>query len=157
MSEPLEGLADYQPEKIKDSSGAIKGIFKNCIFNWVRIEDYEGEIEELRGTKQFHYELEIKDEGDYNGRRIWKTYNLNSQLADKKGKTSAQKLADMLFTLGYSFKTLEELQAIIDQIVIQPVAVRCWIWKRDNGEETQMHQIKSIASVTDIKPNSVPF
>ena len=156
MSE-IEGLRDYTPEKVKDGREPIKGVFKDCIFNYIRVEDYSGEIEELKGSKVLRYEIEIKDEGEFEGRRFWKTYNLNSEIGSgKKNKTPVQKLRDSLFTLGYDFKSIEELEAVCEELVRQKVAVSAYHFKGTEGNDVQMHSLRSIAKESDTK-DSVPF
>lgn len=144
----LGNLQSYTPEKIKDEGfGIIKGTF-NCRFNFFRIEDYKGDIEELKGTQVARYELQIIDEGEFLNRRMWKRYYLGSVKPDKKGKFDSQKMADVLFTLGYEFKSQEELDAVLGLVVENVVSVRAWGWtpEGEGKEAIQFHTIKGIGS-----------
>ncbi|MCK9370571.1 hypothetical protein M0R04_11735 [Candidatus Dojkabacteria bacterium] len=140
-------VKDYTPEKVKDDSfGIIKGTF-NCRFNFFRIEDYEGEIEELKGTKVARYEIQIIDEGEFLNRRLWKRFYLGSQKTDKKGKSDAQKMADVLFTLGFEFKSREELDSVLELVIETVISVRAWGWTPDGKDEAiQFHTIKGQGS-----------
>lgn len=152
----IPGLDGYIPEKIKDGRDPIKGKFKSCIFNSIRVEDYTGEVEDLKGTKVLRYEIEIKDEGEHEGRRFWKNYYLGSEIGSgKKNKTPSQKLADALFTLGYSFKNMEELEAVCEELSKQTIAVSAYFFTNDKKEEIQVHVLKAIAQ--ENTGTSVPF
>ncbi len=143
----LSSLQEYTPEKIKDDSfGIIKGTF-NCRFNFFRIENYEGEIEELKGTKVARYEIQIIDEGEFLNRRLWKRFYLGSVKPDKKGKFYSQKMADVLFTLGYEFKSQEELDKVLELVVENVISIRAWGWKPSEDKEAiQFHTIKGQGS-----------
>ena len=141
------GLKGYTPEKIKDDSfGIIKGTF-NCRFNFFRIEDYDGDIVELQNTKVARYEIQIIDEGEFLNRRLWKRFYLGSQKPDKKGKFDSQKMADLLFTLGYEFRSQEELDAVLGLVVENVISVRAWGWKPEGKDEAiQFHAVKGQGS-----------
>ena len=143
----LGSLQEYTPEKIKDDSfGIIKGTF-NCRFNFFRVEDYDGDIVELQNTKVARYEIQIIDEGEFLNRRLWKRFYLGSQKTDKKGKSDVQKMADVLFTLGYEFKTQEELDRVLETIIDNVISVRAWGWKPEPDKDAiQFHTIKGQGS-----------
>lgn len=139
-------LQGYTPEKIKDSDFGIIKTTANCRFNFFRIEDYDGDIAELQGTKVARYEIQIIDEGEFLNRRLWKRFYLGSQKPDKKGKLDSQKMADMLFTLGYEFKSQEELDKVLELVIDNVVLVRCWGWTPEGKEAIQFHVIKGQGS-----------
>lgn len=155
----LKGLGDYTPEKIKDDSFGIIKTTANCRFNFFRIEDYDGDIVELQGTKVAKYEIQIIDEGEFLNRRLWKRFYLGSQKPDKKGKFDSQKMADLLFTLGYEFKSQEELDKVLELVVENIVSVRAWGWKPDKDKDAmQMHTIKGQGkSVKEGEGEPAPF
>ena len=142
----LGSLQEYTPEKVKDSDFGIIKVTANARFNFFRIEDYDGDIVELQGTKVARYEIQIIDEGEFLNRRLWKRFYLGSQKTDKKGKSDAQKMADVLFTLGYEFKSQEELDAVLGLVVENVISVRCWGWAPEGKEAIQFHVIKGQGS-----------
>lgn len=143
----LGGLTGYTPEKIKDEGFGIIKTTANCRFNFFRIEDYDGDVVELQGTKVARYEIQIIDEGEFLNRRLWKRFYLGSFKPDKKIKLDSQKMADLLFTLGYEFKSQEELDAVLGLVVENVISVRCWGWKPDKDKDAmQMHTIKGQGS-----------
>ena len=139
----------YQPEKVKDDFGVIKGTF-NAKFNAFDIEPYEGKVDELKGTEIVKYELEIITEGDNKGRKLWKRFYLGSKTADKKGKLDVNKLMDLLFTLGFNKpSSREEAIAVLKLAKETVVEVKAWGWKpKDKDTEAQMHTIKGQGSST---------
>ena len=142
----LGNLQGYAPEKIKDSDFGIIKTTANCRFNFFRIEDYDGDIVELQGTKVARYEIQIIDEGEFLNRRLWKRFYLGSQKTDKKGKSDAQKMADVLFTLGYEFKSQEELDSVLEQVINVVISVRAWGWTPEGRDAIQFHAIKGQGS-----------
>ena len=163
MDDVFGVLGQYKPEKIQDGFGIIKGTFA-CRFNSFRIEAYDGDFQDLVGTEVVRYELEIITEGDNLGRRLWKRFYLGSQKPDGKGKLDIQKLADVLFTLGFEFKTRDELMAVLEKAAELVVEVKAWGWTpkdKESGldkEPVQQHIIKGVATdkqVADSK--NVPF
>ncbi len=146
----FEALKDYKPEKLTDFS-VMKGTFK-CVFNYARIEEYDGDNPDLQGAKFFRYELEIAQGEKNEGRRFWKSYNLANE-------DSLKKLADQLFTLGLEFRSEEELQSVAEKLVEMTVVVRAWGWTPDDADEArQMHIIKGIAKEkAERSKDSVPF
>jgi hypothetical protein len=168
----LGGLQGYTPEKVVDNDfGIIKGTF-NCRFNFFKIEDYKGEVTELKGTEVARYELQIIDEGEFLNRRLWKKFYLGSKKPDGKGKLDSQKFADLLFKLGYEFKTREELNAVLELAVENVISVnaRSFIGKeeqarvdkgeikKEDAEQIQMHTIKGQGkSVKEGSSKAAPF
>lgn len=143
----LGDLKGYTPEKVVDNDFGIIKATANCKFNFFRIEEYKGEIEELKGTQVARYEIQIIDEGEFLNRRLWKRFYLGSQKVDKKGKSDAQKMADTLFSLGYEFKSRKELDAVLALVVENVISVRAWGWSPSPDKETiQFHTIKGIGS-----------
>ena len=66
---------------------------------------------------------------------------------DKKGKFDSQKMADLLFTLGYEFKSQEELDAVLGLVVENVISVRAWGWKPEGKDEAiQFHAVKGQGS-----------
>lgn len=159
MEDVFETLANYKPETPKDDFGIIKGTF-NCRFNYFRVEKYEGEVTELQGTEIVKYELEVLDAGDNLGRRLWKRFYIGSQKVDKKGKSDVQKLADVLFTLGFEFKNREELEKALEEVCNMTATVKAWGWKPDPEKDAiQQHTIKGQGSsfMDEPKSDNVPF
>jgi len=150
MSVNFDILNDYEPQKVTDGFEIIKGSYI-CQFNYARIEEYSGDKEEFQGTTWFNYELEIVSGPNYTGRKLWKRYNLDDE---KKLK----QLADMMFTLGFEFKNAEELEKAAEQLVRKTVKVKCWGWKIDKNEdsEIQMHLIKGFEDAAS-KADDAPF
>jgi len=143
----FDALKDYQPQKISDGFEILKGTF-DCTVNSARIEQYSGDRPEFQGVEFFRYELEIINEGNI-GRRVWKSYNLNDEVQLKK-------LADQLFTLGFEFKSREELEKTAEEFVKINVKIRAWGWVREEGQEAiQLHIIKSRTDITT--SDKVPF
>jgi hypothetical protein len=158
----LGNLGGYVPEKVKDNDFGIIKTTANCKFNFFRIEDYKGEIEELKGTKVARYEIQIIDEGEFLNRKLWKRFYLGSKKTDKKGKSDVQKMADVLFTLGYEFSSQEELEKVLELACENVVSVRAWGWKPEGeGKEAiQFHTIKGIGKSVNNgegNPEAAPF
>jgi len=156
----FDGLQGYKPEKITDGFAPFK--FKgSCLVNYCRIEDYQGEKPEFEGHKFLRYELEVAQGQDNQGRRLWKSYNLNSQDQDAKGKTPVQKLADLMFTLGMEFETEEQLQECCDKMVGMTLEVNAYYtekFKNEDGDAIQLHRIIGEAKTKAEKaPSTVPF
>jgi hypothetical protein len=141
----FDSLQGYAPEKVNEDFGIIKATV-NARFNFFRIEDYDGEIPELQGTKVARYEIQIIDEGEFLNRRLWKRFYLGSQKPDKKGKFDSQKMADVLFGLGYEFKSPEELDVVLGLVVENVILVRCWGWAPEGKGAIQFHAIKGQGS-----------
>jgi hypothetical protein len=141
----FSNLEGYTPEKVKEDFGIIKAT-ANARFNFFRIEDYDGDIEELKGTKVARYEVQIIDEGEFLNRRLWKRFYLGSQKIDGKGKSDVQKMADVLFTLGYEFKSQEELEKVLELVVENVISIRAWGWAPEGKDAIQFHAIKGQGS-----------
>lgn len=158
MENDMFGSLDgYQPEKIKDDFAIIKGTF-NARFNYFRVEQYDGDVPELQGTEVAKYEIEIIDAGEHLGRRFWKRFYLGSQKADGKGKLDIQKLADVLFTLGFEFKNKEQLETSLAEVVNMTIKVRAWGWKpKPEDEPIQQHTIKGQGSQENKPTGEAPF
>lgn len=128
-------LSGYSPKKVTDGFEPIKGKF-NCMVNWARIEVYSGDNPELQGTESFRYQLEVFDDNENSGRRLWATYPLNNT-------AKMEKLADVMFTLGLEFANKEKLEKIAEEFVTKTLSVKAWYFpSKDNPDEKiQMHQI----------------
>lgn len=153
----MAGLQGYTPEKVKEGFDVIKGTF-NCKFNIFRIEPYAGDIEELKGTEIARYELTIINDGEYFGRKFFKRFYLGSQKVNGKGKTDTMKMADALYTMGYAFKSKEELLAVLERAAEDVVEVKAYAWTPEGKEALQMHIIKGQGnSVKEEITTKVPF
>jgi len=144
------GLKGYRPTKNKDGFEPFKGTF-NAGVNYARIEIYDGEREDLIGKKFFRYELEIVDDVEYTGRKLWKTYDLSNDDSQKK-------LANSLFTVGLEFKSEEELEVCAEQFCKMKIVVRAYYFpsKENKDEKIQAHVIKGLAT-EGATGKAVPF
>ena len=147
-------LKGYTPEKVADNFAPFKGNY-TCVVNSAKTEEYDGEKEELKGHKFFRYELEVASEQPNAGRRLWKSVDLMDTKVNKKGKTKAEELADVFFTLGLNIMKDEDRE----QFAEMSLKVNCYYFKpTDSDEPIQMHVIKGLAQGTAEKaPSSVPF
>jgi len=94
------------------------------------------------GCNQIEIEA-IVLEGENAGRKLWKRFNLDDEHQDKKGKTSLHKLADQLWAVGLTFKSLEELKAVNESFVDMEVNIKAWpVDFKDGRDKVQMWNIK---------------
>ena len=142
-------LGDYRPTKIEDEKRDFETmVTKNQLVtanvNHARIEEYDGDREDMKGLEFLRYELQVTDDpqGKYVGRKLWKSVPLNDT-------EKLKKLADQLFTaFGVEFTDKPSLEKACEQIVDQPVAVRAWGWTPPDGDkELQMHTLKAVEAV----------
>lgn len=96
------------------------------------------------GANIFELELQVL-QGENEGRRIWRRWNLDTTVADKKGKLPVQKLADQLFTLGIEFTDLETLQTACDKLVTIKPIIKAWKAKIGK-DDTQQWNFKGVAT-----------
>lgn len=151
-------LANYKPEKVKEGNFELitgRGII--CKVNSSMVEHVEGGTRKDTGEAyepydKLSYELEIV-EGEHQGRRVWKSFNLSSdkrfinKKTGKEGKTPVEKLADMFFTLGLEFSDLESLKVANAQFVEKLLKVSFSKFKPENkDEEVQTHTITGVAN-----------
>lgn len=146
-------LKDYKPEKVTmNEFEPIKGKNFICKVNSSLIEKVEaGSSEDGSRTwddyTRLRYELEIIDDNGkgFKGRRVWKSYNLDSdKRSGKKEQTPVEKLADVFFTLGLEFKDLSSLESANEKFVEMELLVSFSTFKGNDGEEVQMHYINGI-------------
>ena len=161
-------LKGYQREKIKDDFEMMKGKGHICQVNSALIEDMpagtsQRDGKEYEGYKRFGYELEVISE-TYKGRRVWKRYNLDSDEArgkEGKEKTPREKLADIMFTVGLEFNSIDELQEILGAFANMKLSVSFGSIPADrssSGKDQQFHRIMGIATEEDVsKGNKEPF
>lgn len=98
-----------------------------------------------KGCIMIEIEAEVL-QGEFKSRKLWKRFNLDDETKDKKGKTSAMKLADQLFPLGIEFSNLEELRAKIQEFVTMIILVKAWTGKFPGEQDRkQMWNIKGKA------------
>jgi hypothetical protein len=169
--EMFDYLKDYKAKKVTDGYDTIKGT-SNAVFNFARIEQYEGDKPELEGHEFVKYELEICEGQDNAGRRLWKSVDLSDEAKVKK-------LIDMIWTLiayDFDFSTpevaKESIQKALEILVTKTVSVKYWGFMNDetkakvasgeitkeNAELIQVHQIKSLAKYEGVKKLSeAPF
>lgn len=156
----MEGfdLGNYKPEKIVEDEGfpPFKGKYVS-IFNYARIEDYQGDKDEFKGHEFFRYELVIQDDVNYGGRKLWASYDLQSAVEDKSGKTKVQKLADLYFTLGLDFGNKKELLEGAKKLVEKTVSVSCYYFKGSEDKMVQMHKITGEVDPSAVVSETTPF
>ncbi len=145
----FEALEGYKPEKMSDGFEVFKANVK-CGVDSIRIEDYSGDKEELKGVRFLRYALVVVDDPAYTGRKLWKSYNLSND-------DQLKKLANAMFTVGLEFKSEEELEAILVPFSTKLLKVNTWGWKPDDGDERQMHKIKGEATSGEVTTGSAPF
>jgi len=145
-------LGNYKPEKVKDNDFEVMTGKNNiCRVNSSKIEDVEGGTSERDGKSyeaytRLRYELEVISD-NFKGRRVWKSYNLDSQDATgKKPKTPIQKLADVFFTLGLEFSSIETLEVANEKFseMLLNVSFSKFTPKGEK-EPRQLHTIVGIA------------
>ena len=142
-------LSGYKPQKMTDGFEPFKGTF-TCSVNYARIEDYKGEKEELKGNQFFRYELEVLNDENFTGRRLWGSFNLDNE-------KSLKKLADTLFTLGLEFKNDDELTVAGARLAGMMLTVKAWHFKGDKGDLIQQHMIKGEANEGSTTSEAAPF
>ena len=127
-------LEGYEPEVIKDGFDVLKGKF-GCSVETARVEDYEGEPEELlavKDLKTFKVDFVINDGQDNAGRHLFKTFYLRTDDGgEKEGsrgkyykKTGMEKLADSLWTVGLKFNSMATLEDCAEKLCDLTVLVK---------------------------------
>jgi len=153
-------LAGYQPEVVKDNDFEVMTGKNNiCIVNSAKIEDVEaGERDgrEYDAYTRLRYELEVISE-KFKKRKVWKSYNLDSQeRTGKAKKTPIEKLADAFFTIGLEFSDAATLNAAIEKFAEMTLTVSfSKFTPKGEKEPRQLHTIISVAPEswdTDAKP-----
>ena len=141
-------MQSYQPEKPSDGGFEPFKYEGNAVIEKSMISVNEKVDTEFypRGCTQIEIEAIVID-GEYTGRKLFKRFNLDDEKEDKKGKTSVQKLADQLFAVGLTFKTLDDLKKVNEQFVGMKVDVKAWAadFKDDRGKQ-QMWNVKGLAT-----------
>ena len=158
----LEFMKDYKPSKVTDGYAVIKGQ-SDANFNFIRVEDYEGDKPEYLGHKFLKYELQICDGQENEGRRLWKS-------VDMEDEAKVKKFADMLWTItGLDFKDEASLHSALENLANRTVAVKYWGFTtekekqlaKDEGREPdkiQTHMVKALAKKEGTaKKSEVPF
>jgi len=143
-------LRGYKPEKVKENDfSPIKGKNFTCKVNSSKIEDVEAGTSEdssrkWNAYKRLKYELEIMDDDGkgFIGRKIWKSYNLDSlEATGKVPKTPIQKLADVFFTVGLEFNDMDTLHIANDKFAEFHLDVSFSSFKGSAGNDVQMHYV----------------
>ena len=144
----FDGLSGYKPEKVTDGFQPFKEK-GSAIVNYVRIEDYQGEKEEFKGSQFFRYELVMAEGCDNAGRRLWLSKNITNEKPDKKGKTNMQKVADVMFTLGLEFTDMDSLRIAMEKVSEMTLEVNAYHSDNFKDEKTginiQCHSVLGIA------------
>ena len=131
--------SDFQPFKYE---GAVK-------INSARLSKSEKDTEYYPlGCSMISIEVEVLL-GDFQGRKLWKRFNLDSTTADKKGKTPAMKLADQFFAVGLEFNNLIELETACSTLVEMTINIKANSAKI-NGEARQVWNFKGLATEKDV-------
>ena len=157
-------LGNYKPEGVKDKDfSLIKGKGFSCKVNSSIIEKVEaGKSED--GSREWgeytrlKYELEITDDKQkgFLNRKVWKSYNLDSDVATGKNpKTPVQKLADVFFTLGLEFSDQDSLSTANEQFVNKLLTVSFNSFKGREGNDIQLHTVTGEAW-TEAEATSAP-
>ena len=152
----IVGLKGHKPEPIKDDGGfepfKTNGV---AMFNYCRIEP-DKEMRAFVG-----YELEIIENVNFTGRRLWKRSYIDNEAQMKK-------FANVVFAvIGKEFSTTEELETLLPELVASKIKVDAYPGKgfkkvgddfEETGEKVQRHSIKGLADdKSTTKPSSVPF
>lgn len=160
---PRGTLDGYKPEAPKEgSAGAFKGEVV-CKVNEAILKEYDMPEDspyynaEYVGTKSVSIELEVV-KGEFEGRRLWKRFLVDSDQADSKGKTPIQKLADYLISADTKLTgtTDEEIKKALAEFSILTLNVKAYYFEGSDGKEVQMHIIKGLATPEEGK-GGVPF
>ena len=143
----MQDLSGYKPEEPKELTNdafSYKGPV-NVLF--ARIEESEQESEYYgtpAGSNVFSVCLEVPEDAEENAkRRVYKKWQLDSAVIDKKEKTPVHKLADWLYGAGLTFKDLDGLKKVAEQLVSKPFEANIWIIKMKGGDMVQMSAMKS--------------
>jgi hypothetical protein len=144
-------LKGYTPQKMTDGFEPFKGKF-TCSVNYGRIEVYSGDDLELQGKESFRYELEVLNDANFTGRRLWANFNLDDEKKTKK-------LRDIMFTLGVDFTNKEELETAALKFTAMLLSVKAWYFssKENPDEKIQMHQILGEAKEGTTSSEPAPF
>jgi hypothetical protein len=158
-------LEGYKPELISESDFEPingKGFTANVNSSIIELlEPKNGK--DFEPYTRLKYELEIygasQGKEQFIGRKLWKSFNLDSKDADKKGKTPLNVLADVFFTVGVgTFKNMAELEAVNEKFVNKSVSVSAWAWEDKEKKSVQMHKITGEAKEGNVVTGGVtPF
>lgn len=156
----FDQLKGYKPESPKEGGGfeALKyngpvEITKSIIST---NDDVDSEFYP-KGCTMIEIEAVIS-EGEFEGRKLWKRFNLDDVREDKKGKTSLKKLADQLWAVGLSFDSLDTLNAVNEKFVGMRVIVKAWpVDFKDGRAPVQMWNVKSLAGATSTPTTKPSF
>ena len=88
------------------------------------------------------------------GRTLRKRFNLDSDKADGKGKTSVMKLADQFFPLNLEFKDMDSLKEANEKFVGMDIVVKAWPADFNDGRGPQ--QMWNIKGIANNKPTGQP-
>lgn len=142
-------LSGYKAEAPKEGGFEPFNYDGEVVINYARIVQSEKASEYYNtdvGANLFEMELMVA-EGDNEGRKFWKRYNLDTAIVDSKGKLPVQKLADQLSVLGVEFTDLESLEAKLDELVSLVPVVKARRAKID-GKDLQIVNFKGLADGT---------
>ena len=147
--ENMFNLSGYKPEAPAESNFEPFKYEGPVSFGYARVEKTEKPSEFYgtpAGSDVFSIEMVVLN-GDFAKRKIWKTWNLDTTVEDKKGKTPAQKLADQLFTCGLEFSDLEGLRTCAVELVSKNVNIKAYPikFKDKKDEAVQMWNLKGFA------------
>lgn len=152
-------LKDYKPEAPEKGTDFEPFKYKGAVrVNYARLAKSEKASEYNKteaGANLFEMEVEVTD-GDYAKRKLWKRANLDTQIADKKGKLPVQRLADQLFAVGLQFSSIEELGNCCNELVEMTPEISAYYFKGDDGKNVQVWNLKS-ASADTKEGTSVDF
>lgn len=152
----FESLKGYKPEKPSDGGFEPFKYSGPAIIEKSVISINENIDSEFypKGCNVIDITATIMD-GEYAGRKLFKRFNLDSEVEDKKGKTPLLKLADQLFAVGITFGSLDELKTKNENFVGMNINVKAYpIDFKDGTDPRQAWNIKGIqTSMVGVKPS----
>lgn len=156
-------LTGYKPEVVEEGSFTpIKGKNFTCKINSSKIEKVEAGSKDGREWGEYtrlKYEMEITDDKGkgFVGRKVWKSFNLDSDVRSGKAqKTKLELLADSFFTIGLEFNNMEELEAANGKFAELYLDVSFSSFKGDGDKDIQMHYLNGVFNA-DSAPKAQAF
>lgn len=144
---------DYKPEKLTETNDfpVFTGSNLLCEVTKSVIEDVPAGVSQRDGEayeayKRWKYELTVLD-GDNAGRKVWKTFNLDSEIrSGKKQKTPKENLMDVLFTLGlpYDESQFEDSNEKFAEMKLRVSFNKIPAARASGGKDVQLHTITGV-------------
>lgn len=123
-------LQSYTPEAPKESTnepfkyeGRVNVLEAEIKINEKASEYYGVGI----GSKYLSFCLEVPEDADEHAkRRVYKKFQIESEMKDSKGKTPAHKLADWVKEAGLVVVTEDDVPRICQRLLSEPVYAKLW-------------------------------